>query len=88
MEVVFLRQFSKDIEKLPNPIRKKVAAIIIQVEKADSLEEIPHCKKLKGHPHAYRIRTGDYRIGFYCPPDQAIEMARAVHRKDIYRIFP
>jgi mRNA interferase RelE/StbE len=88
MEVVFLRQFSKDIEKLANPIRKKVAAIIIEVEKADSLEKIPHCKKLKGHPHAYRIRTGDYRIGFYCPPDQPIEMARVVHRKDIYRVFP
>jgi mRNA-degrading endonuclease RelE of RelBE toxin-antitoxin system len=52
MEVVFLRHFSKDIEKLPNPIRKKVAAIIIQVEQAETLETIPHCKKLKGHPHA------------------------------------
>ena len=44
MEVVFLRQFSKDIEKLPNPIRKKVAAIIIEVEKADSLEKSPIAK--------------------------------------------
>ncbi len=88
MKVVFLRQFSKDIEKLPNPIRKKVASIIVDVEKADSLEEIPRCKKLKGHPHAYRIRSGDYRIGFYYQTNQIVEMARVVHRKDIYRIFP
>lgn len=88
MEVVFLRHFSKDIEKLPNLIRKKVAAIIIQVEQAETLETIPHCKKLKGHPHAWRIRVGDYRIGFYYPPNNAVEMARVVHRKDIYRIFP
>jgi mRNA interferase RelE/StbE len=88
MDVVFLRQFSKDIEKLPNSIRKKVAAIIIEIENADSLEEIPNCKKLKGHTHAYRIRTGDYRIGFYYPSGKALEMARVLNRKDIYRILP
>ena len=88
MEVVFLRQFSKDIEKIPPSIRKKVAVIIIEIEQADSLEVIPNCKKLKGHPYAWRIRTGDYRIGFYYPPGQPVEMARVVHRKDIYRVFP
>ncbi len=60
MEIVFLRQFTKDIEKLPNPARKKVATIIIEVEKAGSLEKISHYKKRKGHPHPYLIRTGNY----------------------------
>lgn len=57
------------------------------MESIDSLDEIPNIKKLKGHKSAYRIRIGDYRLGFFFE-NTTIIFARFVHRKDIYKIFP
>jgi hypothetical protein len=34
-----------------------------------------------------KTRTLPYRIGIYCETD-VVELARFLHRKDIYRIFP
>ncbi len=36
---------------------------------------------------AYRIKIGDYRIGIFVE-SKVVEMARFVHRKDIYKVFP
>jgi mRNA interferase RelE/StbE len=44
-------------------------------------------KKLSGFPDAYRIRSGNYRIGMFLEGDKVI-FARVAHRKDIYKIFP
>jgi mRNA-degrading endonuclease RelE of RelBE toxin-antitoxin system len=87
MDVIFLRQFSKDIDKLPTSIRKKLTRVIIEAEDAENLSAVQHCKKLHNHNTAYRIRMGDYRLGFYFENNQII-MARVVHRKDIYKLFP
>ncbi len=54
---------------------------------ASSLEQIPSIKKLKGFKTAYRIRSGNYRIGIALQNEKVIFVAFA-HRKDIYRIFP
>jgi mRNA interferase RelE/StbE len=42
---------------------------------------------MSGHPEAYRIRIGDYRLGFYYTENQ-IEIARFLKRNDIYKVFP
>ncbi|MGL4377778.1 MAG: type II toxin-antitoxin system RelE family toxin [Microcoleaceae cyanobacterium] len=42
---------------------------------------------MKGDDNAYRLRVGDYRIGFYFD-DETITFVRVLHRKDIYRYFP
>ena len=57
------------------------------MESVNSLEEIPNTKKLKAHKSAYRTRIGDYRLGFFYE-NTTITIARFVHRKDIYKIFP
>jgi mRNA interferase RelE/StbE len=57
------------------------------MESVDSLEKIPNTKKLKGHKTAYRTRVGDYRLGFFFE-NSTMLLARFVHRKDIYKIFP
>ena len=57
------------------------------MEKTDSLERIPNTKKLKGHKTAYRARIGDYRLGFFFE-NSTLTLARFVHRKDIYKLFP
>ena len=48
---------------------------------------IPRIKKLKGHDTFYRIKIGNYRIGFEMVNDELI-LTRILHRKEIYRYFP
>jgi mRNA interferase RelE/StbE len=42
---------------------------------------------MKGHSIAYRIKSGNYRMGFYKELDQ-VELARFLKREDIYKVFP
>ena len=44
-------------------------------------------KKLSGHPSAYSMRIGDYRLGFYSEGD-AIHIARFAKHNEIYKLFP
>ena len=88
MKVVFLRKFSKDLDKIKKPRdRKSTLELIELVKESKSLEEIPGVKKLTGFEDAFRIRSGDYRIGVFVT-DESVEFARVVHRKDIYKVFP
>ena len=69
--------------------RKKLSLkrVIERMETTDALSKIPNTKKLQGHKTAYRTRIGDYRLGFFFE-DETILLARFVHRKDIYKLFP
>ena len=88
MKVEFLKKFSKDLDDIRTKSAKdSVIRIIELMEVVDSLEKIPNIKKLKGHKSAYRIRVGDYRLGFFFE-NSTILLARFLHRKNIYRIFP
>jgi mRNA interferase RelE/StbE len=88
MQVIITRQFEKDAEKqLSKKLRLQLADIIEQIQKADHLMEIPNLKKMKGYQTAYRIRFGDYRIGFLFEND-TIKLSRVMNRKEIYRYFP
>ena len=88
MKVEFLRKFSRDLDVLrAKSVKESVIRIIELMEMVDTLEKIPNIKKLKGHKNAYRVRVGDYRLGFFFE-NSTILLARFLHRKDIYRIFP
>ena len=88
MKVEFLKQFSKDIDGLNiKSVNNSLIHLIELMEQADKITEIPNTKKLKGHRSAYRTRMGDYRLGFFFE-NSTILLARFVHRKDIYKIFP
>ena len=88
MKVEFLKQISRDLDRVTSKsVKQSVIRIIEQIEKVDSLDKIPNTKKLKGHKSAYRIRVGDYRLGFFFE-NSTILLARFLHRKDIYKIFP
>jgi len=88
MKVEFLNKFNKDLDNLTNPnIKVSILKAIESIEISKKLSEISNVKKLKGHKFAYRIKLGDYRLGFYFE-NQIVELARVVHRKDIYKIFP
>ncbi len=65
MEVIVTRQFEKDAEKeLSKAMQLKLAVLVEELQQAASLDAIANVKKLKGYKTAYRIKMGDYRIGF------------------------
>ena len=88
MEVIFLKKFSKDLDKIKQPKDfKSIAAVIELVKSIEIIEEVPGVKKLTGFEDAFRIRSGNYRIGVFVEGN-LIQFARVAHRKDIYKIFP
>lgn len=88
MEVVFLKSFLKDIEKIKDAsIKFKLKQLILSVEAAASLQDIKQLRKLKGYAIAYRIRLGDYRVGIFYENDE-VQFVRLVKRNDIYKLFP
>ena len=88
MKVVFLRKFSKDLDKIKKPRdRNSILEIIELVNLSETFEEIPGVKKLTNFEDAFRIRSGDYRIGVFVT-EESVEFVRVVHRKDIYKVFP
>ena len=88
MKVEFLKRFSKDLDDIKaKAVKQAVIRVIELMETAGKLDKIPNLKKLKGHKSAYRIRVGDYRLGFFFE-NSTILLARCLHRKEIYKIFP
>ncbi|MCC6298467.1 MAG: type II toxin-antitoxin system RelE/ParE family toxin [Anaerolineales bacterium] len=82
------RKFSQGYKPYPRKgTKKKVAAVITEVKAASSLSTIRNVKKMEGSENYYRIRIGDYRIGFRAQ-DKVLVFLRCLHRKDIYRYFP
>ncbi|MDD5769668.1 MAG: type II toxin-antitoxin system RelE/ParE family toxin [Candidatus Gracilibacteria bacterium] len=80
--------FKKDFKNLKNEIvQKRVIEKLDEIEKLSNVAEISNVKKMKGFDKFYRIRVGDYRIGFELSGETIIVL-RVRSRKDIYNIFP
>ena len=79
-----------------NRIRAKIEEVeecVSQHTEEQSIPEIPGMEKLRGYEYYYRIRIGDYRLGFSIDiaiDEQAglFQFVRCLHRKDIYKYFP
>jgi len=87
--VEFDQAFARSVEKIKD--KRTVTRILKAVEKAEnspSLEDIPNIKKLSGFKNYFRVKVGDYRLGFEKIDSQTIRFILASHRKDIYRNFP
>jgi mRNA-degrading endonuclease RelE of RelBE toxin-antitoxin system len=88
MNIVYLESFQKDLKKIKNQkLLKSLKTVLLNLETVDSLYDLSNVKKLAGHPEAYRIRIGDYRLGLYYS-DNIVIIARLVKRNDIYKLFP
>lgn len=87
MTIVYTRVVTKDVRKIKD--KKSVTKIMTLLEEmkgASSPDELLAVKKVVGHPTAYRIRIGAYRLGFYYE-QEAIVLARLLKRSDIYKVF-
>lgn len=90
MEVLFKKSFIKDFKKLPTNEKEKIREVCFyifpEIENLNEFTKYP-IHKLKGFNDYYRIRIGNFRVGFKKSDNQIIFM-RVLHRKDIYRRFP
>ena len=90
MDIFFKPSFVKDFKKLPKGTKADVRKICSEdFLIAKNLTEIRQIdiKLIRGFKNYFRIRIGDYRIGFK-EEDQSVVFMRVKHRKDIYKIFP
>ena len=89
MKVTFTNKYEKQFDRLSDAkLRKQVIAAVKSIIDAQRIEDIPSIKKLKGFTNAYRVRSGQYRIGLIRETDGTILIAAIDTRKDSYRAFP
>jgi mRNA interferase RelE/StbE len=84
----FRESFDQDLSALTDAgLRRRIRRVIEQVEAAQTFQQIPNLKRLDARGKYYRIRVGDYRIGFVFE-QSAVTFVRCLNRKEIYRYFP
>ena len=89
MELIFLDSFYKDIKKIiDQTIKKRLKNAIINLEETTGVAESKALLKIKGHPCAYRVKVGNYRLGCYLKSNTQLVVARFIKRNDIYNVFP
>ena len=89
MNIEFDKSFSKSLDKIKDRnLLARIENTIIKAEKASAIEKIPNSKKLTGYSEYFRIKIGDYRLGFERIDSETIRLIIVEHRKDIYRRFP
>jgi mRNA interferase RelE/StbE len=89
MKIQFDEAFEKSIKKLKDKkTRDKLYDLILSFEDAKNLSEISNIKKMQGFQSYYRVRLGDYRVGFELLNDNALLFILVAHRKEIYKYFP
>lgn len=88
MKTLFRESFANDLAAITDAaLLRKLRKAIEQFEAARTLQEIPHVKKLEAKGKYFRVRLGDYRVGFVVDQGTVI-FIRCLHRREIYRYFP
>ena len=82
--------FRKAARQLSNENRKRLALLLQSVEAAQTLSDLPNCKEMQGKNNKgyFRIRFGDYRLGFKLQNDNTLFLIDVGPRGDFYNRFP
>jgi mRNA interferase RelE/StbE len=84
----FRESFDKDLAAIADAgLLRRIKKVIEQVEAARTFQQIPNLKRLDARGKYYRIRVGDFRVGFVFEQG-AVTFVRCLDRKEIYRYFP
>jgi mRNA interferase RelE/StbE len=84
----FRESFDADLSVITDgALLRRIRKVIEQVEAARTFQQIPNLKRLETTGKYYRIRVGDYRIGFVFERG-TVTFVRCLNRKEIYRYFP
>jgi mRNA interferase RelE/StbE len=87
MNVLFDKSFYQDIKAIHHPgLQNRLRSVIERIEQVESIQSL-NVKKLSGAKNSYRMRIGDYRLGFEVNGPNVV-LVRFLHRKDIYKYFP
>ena len=89
MEVRYRKIFLKELKKLKKQtIYRQIVELAFEIlPAAETLSELGNVKAMTNYPGRYRVRIGDYRIGF-AYDGKSVDMMRVLHRKSFYRYFP
>ncbi len=89
MKVAFTNKYEKQFDRITDSkSRKQVIDAVKSIIDAPKLDQIPSIKKLKGFKNAYRVRSGQYRIGLIQQTNGTILVSAIDFRKDFYKGFP
>ena len=81
--VVLLRSAARELDALPQPMRRRVARAIGALA---TEPRPPSVKLLSGPERIWRVRVGDYRVLYRVDDDRVVVMVvRVRHRLDAYR---
>ena len=88
MNIIYTKAITKDVSKIKDKnLIARIESVLEAIKSATHIENLKSLKKMSGHPTAYRIRIGDYRLGLYYEGETVI-LARFLKRSDIYKVFP
>ena len=88
MNTAFRESFEADLTAIRDAaLLRRIRKVIEQVEAARTFQQIPNLKRLEATGKYYRIRLGDYRLGFVFESG-VVTFIRCLNRKEIYRNFP
>jgi mRNA interferase RelE/StbE len=89
MIVEFDKSFDKSLNRLNDKsLYPKIQKLFLLLDSAKNIQEIPNVKKLNGFKSYYRLRIGDYRLGFEKINEKTVRLIIIAHRKNIYNLFP
>jgi mRNA interferase RelE/StbE len=87
VNTVFRESFDADLSAITDAaLLRRIRKVIEQVEAARTFQQIPNLKRLEATGKYYRIRLGDYRIGFVFERGK-VTFIRCLNRREIYRYF-
>ena len=88
MQVEFTPRFSRDLRRVRSTeVRRQMVEKIEELEASNNLFDVVGISRLSGAGLFYRIRIGNYRMGFSTAGDLVI-LERFLPRDQIYRYFP
>ena len=89
VDVKYRESFLRDLKKLKkHSTYPRIFVLAFEtLPSAGTLSEISNVKPVRGHPHRFRIRVGDHRIGISVHGSE-VELVRVLDRRDFYRHFP
>ena len=83
-------KFIEHLKKIKDgSVIERAEKAVEKLKVANTLREVTNVEYIQGHTGFYRLRFGDYRIGFsYNETEQKVELYAIGHRSTIYRVFP
>ncbi len=88
MKVEYTPRFARDLRKsIPPDAYPRVEVVILKLKAAANLMEVSNVEALAGRTGYFRLRVGDYQLGFQFSRQTAV-LLRIAHRREIYRDFP